>query len=212
MKQLFINRAIAASNARALCRPPGYSSQQEVFYTQSFYNGQYTFTIRPFNIEHDFSFAYDWICKKFSVRSRLHNKPVEQWMDTYRMMLQSDIMQPLVLLHNNRPVCLADVYFGQLHELSLHMPVQPTDYVIELLTGLPPKKEQHILTMAIQACLHYVYSFEETGRVLSEPNVLDEDLNIALQQSGFCLLKKTELTYKTVNVYEYSRAQFFQRF
>ena len=211
MKQLFSNRYTITGQTRTLCKPVGYSTGQEILYTKKF-TGHGLFAVRAFNVEHDFSFVQEWICKQYALQNKPGVQSIGQWMQTYTMMLQSDFMQPLLLLQNDHPVCLADVYYGQLHELSLQMDMQQQDYVIELLTAPLKKKQQEIIPLLIQTCLHYIYSFTEVSRIISEPNVLDIPLNAAMQQSGFRFIQQLELSYKTANLYESGKAQFFKQF
>lgn len=205
MKQLFSNRFTTAGQTRTLCKPVGYSPGPEILYSKNF-PGIGLIAIRSFNVEHDFSYAQEWICKQYALQNKPGVHSIGQWMQTYTMMLQSDFMQPLMLLLNDHPVCLADVYYGQLHELSLQIDMQQQDYVIELLTAPLKKKQQDILPFLIQTCLHYIYSFSEVNRIISEPNVLDVELNTAMQQSGFRFMHQLELSYKTASLYESHKA------
>ena len=202
MKQLFINRLTGAGYSKMLCRPIGYAEKQDTVCSKEFPANGYSIAMRPFCLNTDFTFAYEWMRRAYAPRIWQTNSAVKQLEETYSLMLQSDFAQPFVVLVNKTPICLADVYHGKHHELSLYYDLKPDDFVIQFLMG-PRKKKEHALTACIlQTCIEYCFSFSEVKRLISEPNVWDKDLNEAMVQAGFKLIQKIDMVYKTSNLYE----------
>lgn len=198
-----MNRHLVTGFNKTLCRPLGYAEMQEIVCTKEFPANGYTIALRPFCLNTDFSFAYEWMRRTYAPRVWQTNSAVKQLEETYSLMLQSDFAQPFVVLVNSVPVCLADVYMGRNHELSLYINnIKEDDFVVQLLMGPRKKKEQTLTTCILQTCQHYFFSFPEVKRLISEPNIWDKDLNDAMVQTGFRFLQKTDMVYKTANVYE----------
>jgi RimJ/RimL family protein N-acetyltransferase len=179
----------------------GFSDTPVTDYTRQFTECGYAISIRPFNIKNDFPLAYEWISRTYEPHQWKQSGPGRQMEDTYRMMLESDLVQPFIVLQNNQPVCLIDIYQGIYHELSLHYDMQADDYVLQYILA-PHKKNNHMLINCIlQTCLHYFFSYTEVKRIISDPNILDTMMNEAMHKAGFRLISKLDTPYKRANLY-----------
>jgi hypothetical protein len=201
MKPLTTNRLKAVYYNTRLCRPMGYSDTPVTDYTRQFQECGYSISIRPFCVRTDFPQAYEWISRTYEPHQWKTGGPGRQLEDTYRMMLESDLAQPFIILQNNQPVCLIDIYHGVFHELSLFQEMLPDDYVIQYILAPHKKNDKLLATCILQTCLHYFFSYKEVKRIISDPNILDIMMNEAMRQTGFRLINKLDTPNKRSNLY-----------
>jgi RimJ/RimL family protein N-acetyltransferase len=209
MKQLFLTRSTETWYSQKLCKPHGYIDPQEILYTEKI-TGHNSISIRRFDTDNDSGFVSDWINRAYSLHNTEDCKTTAQLIDTYLMMLQSDFAQPFIILLDEIPVCLAEIYAGPYHELSLHTNIEEGDYILELLMAPFKKRNRDTVLLILQTCLHYFFSFAEVKRVIGQPHTGDKDLNTAMPEAGFEFTGKLEMAYKTANLYECYRDRFLQ--
>ena len=201
MKQLTTNRYKAVSYTSRLCRPLGYKETPENSYNRNFPEYGYSISIRPFCIETDFPLAYEWVSRTYEPHYWKMSGPAKQLEDTYRLMLEADFAQPFIVLLNNQPVCLLDIYQGLYHELSLYYNMQPDDYAIQYLLAPHKKTDKALAACIMETCLHYFFSFREVKRIISDPHIFDTMMNEVVRQTGFRLITKLDTPYKRAYLY-----------
>jgi hypothetical protein len=212
MKDVLTYRRVSAGSNRKLCKPFGYAEKQEIAFTKQFPLGGYTISLRPFCIATDLGPAYEWIRHEYGRRSWQTSGPVSQLEEVYRQMMQCDFAQPFMVLQDNVPICLAELYQSKFHELSLYYDVQPGDYDMVLMMAPKNKRDTEIGKAVLQTCLHYCFNFPEVERLIAEVNVHNEPTNGLFNDSGFRLMHRADMLYKTVNLYYFPRSAQFKKF
>src|SRR5689334_22362035 len=206
MKDVLTYRRVSIGSNRKLCRPFGLSEKQEIAFSKYFPNSGYTIWLRPFCIATDLSLAFEWIKHEYGQRSWQTTGPVSQLEEVYRQMMQCDFAQPFMVLQDNVPICLVELYQSKFHELSLYYNVEPGDFDLVLLMAPKNRRDPELGKSVLQACMHYCFNFQEVERLIAEVNVYNEPMNGFFIESGFRLLHKADMLYKTANLYYFHRS------
>jgi acetyl CoA:N6-hydroxylysine acetyl transferase len=165
-------------------------------------------SVRPFNVDTDIATLYKWMCQEYAGPLLHRTQPPSEMEELYLSMIESDISQPFMGLINDVPICQIDVYKAQQDAISLYYNARPGDYGIKM--ELAPLVLQQNITLLLQTCLEYFFSFPEVGRIVADIDMRNDSNQHMFKEAGFRNTGTIQGPYKSAALYICTRNSFRQ--
>lgn len=161
--------------------------------------------VRSLQLPSDLDTLYDWVNRDYSRQFWQMNGSKKVLLDTYAGLLENPAAHSFLLLLNQQPVAQVDLYLVQSDELGKHVAATGSDCGMHLLM-LPPRESFKGLSReALRCFIEFYFSFSTAGNLYAEPDRENEKANLLAKKAGFQFLKTVELSYKTANLYVFTR-------
>lgn len=117
----------------------------------------------------------------------------------------------LVCFLEDNPVAQIDYYKVSTDEVKEYFDYRETDFGIHLLMGIFHTPVSHLSRDVMITALAFLFTLD-IGRVIGEPDALNEKANKLVVDVGFRFIKTIQMSYKTANLYLFDKVDFIKRY
>jgi RimJ/RimL family protein N-acetyltransferase len=163
---------------------------------------------RSLELSTDLDIIFDWVNRDYSKRFWQMNGSKEALRGTYIAMLENPAAHSFIALLANEPVAQVDLYCVNADELKEHLEADNAACGLHIHM-LPPDQSKKGLSLdTLKTFIDFYFSDLANGSLYGEPDVENNMANVLARRAGFIFLKTIQLSYKTANLYSFTRSRY----
>ncbi|MEO9020988.1 MAG: GNAT family N-acetyltransferase [Ginsengibacter sp.] len=167
--------------------------------------------IKPLHLPRDINTIHQWVNQPYAKTFWQMDGPVEMLYHHYEKVLSSGNGYSLMCFLDNVPVAQVEFYKVSSDEVKVHFDYTETDFGIHLLMGSYNLPLADLSRNVMITAIAFLFTLD-IGRVIGEPDALNEKANKLVEDVGFRFIKKIKMSYKTANLYIYEKADFLNKY
>lgn len=180
-----------------------------VFYRKAFPESGYEITIKPLCLNRDIPVIHRWVNEPYAHKYWQMQGDIDGLYEHYKEFLNSGIGYSLMCFLEDKPVAQIDFYDVTADEIKDLYDVMPGDHGIHVLMAPYEKPVPGLSVNVVVTCISFLFTLT-IDRIIGEPDAENERANELVKRVGFRFVKQVQMSYKTANLYSYSRKDFLK--
>ena len=192
---------------------PFFSEQMKdiILFRSKFPVSKKDLVIKPLHLPRDINIIHEWVNQPYAKMFWQMDGPVETLYHYYENLLSSGTGYSLMCFLEDKPIAQVDYYQVETDEVKKHLDYSETDFGIHMIMGNYHEPIAHLTRDVMITVLAFLFTLD-INRVIGEPDVRNEKANKLVVDVGFRFIKTIQMSYKTANLYLFSKAGFINRY
>lgn len=180
-----------------------------VFHRKRFHQGGEELIIKPLCLDRDIPIIHRWVNEPYAHKYWQMQGGIDELYAHYEKFLDSGVGYSLMFSLKDKPVAQIDFYDVTADEIRDLYDAMPGDHGIHVLMAPYEKPVPRLSANVVITCLSFLFTLS-IDRIIGEPDAENERANELVKRVGFRFVKQVQMSYKTANLYSYSREDFLK--
>lgn len=152
-----------------------------------------TFSLRSLRIPDDVPVVHDWVSQDYAKYWGMRQKSLAEVEAMYREIVRPAHVHALLGFHDARPSFLVECYRPGEDSLAQYYDASPHDRGMHILVAPPEKRIPQFTWHAFTTVIDYLFSEPGVRRIVVEPDIRNEKIQVLNRKAGFVGQKTIEL-------------------